>query len=1729
MSNVDSSKLISDLTSSSSSLLSSNASGSNTIQAAPASTTSNMGSSSSTSDLTSSLLSSNASGSNTTQAAPASSTSNLGSSSSTSSGTSSLLSSNASGSNTSNTSGNTTVPYEPNEKGYVPAVDQLIVKPVEKVISIQALGETVLDFDPAVDQLKISPVLKSQLNLDTVSYQDGVISANQKDSNKPVVIAYLIGNPEISRLKEVLQLEPRLESSSVKRFLDFDLTSASASPVPPQHAITDVFIQYQGSSLPLVSFNSFNAARTAYDDANGNGDATNKVFLSYNPGTGNLSYVDGEINWQNYVTSNMNIHIIGLDNTYSTNTNQSQVSKLVYKVLNPSGPSGAGPVRVNSIILQGVDLSSENSDSSRNYLNRLYDELNKPSNEKTLDIGNLVSMPLTWYNNDTKTISYVSNSTDGLKTVDANNTAENTTDPENPNVVLPSEYETDILQKDSNASAAINISQKATSFLKKQLDYYLHNKENFTLKNDTDLVKVWKNAEEYKNINAAAKTLGFASSLLKVTDGLLSLFDGNTSNDAKAAINIISGALNGAIGFREALDAIVKATGSKGYLEKVRKAVANDVKSGTATDALRYSKAAFTGLLLAPIDIASGIKSIAEGDISGGLFSIAGAFNTTFEAFLKAAGKNGKTSKFLKYSGAAGPYIMAVKVAISISKAIKAKAEYQQRQIDLLNAEVEKIYDELAPQLKQAGFDDFWLSAAYMSPNYGSTRSTDLQLQEYYPKNIWASDHKADDLNALTRFNIFVRLMRLIHGVKNEGQLAAASSDYISQYSFDGNRQKGGNLERQFYGMSLGDVNANGVPPAIQPQNARTPLSNIDYNMAVFKADGSYSQIKTGNGDNQIFLGSDNDVDKSNGGLNQSNTIGVQGGSGTNEIDVSVPRIPIALNYDVVNGKVIPIPRTQEKYFAPSIDGGSSGENIISFKSAGEARPKFTPTTLYDAKVVTQTSYGKEYPNYFPIVGEKVAILLDLSTIDRNSSPNSPRSIGIVQYVPLEAVYWSVRPNIGFNDPEKAVLSSKTGDDPYNPRFSSINPNYVPAENWPINIGSSPNPDPNISEPIVDPNAYKDPDLRYLDFFTPKNSSIADRQTLNNLIQSVQTIKGFDKITGTGQGDDIVTSLNQSNSINGIGGNNFLVTPKNVVGDGTGISDSFSGGSGDDTIIARRKSNENLPQNKYIYNSIQGGGGDDYLIGKTGQNLVDPDGPGHTIMSGDLGDSKNIYFFGRGYQSDTIDFTHTYDYGNWTPNGSFFTDYIPSQKGRLLPLNFHIDNATTKPQRDYSQTIYLKDDITIDQLNFSRNVNNDVVIGFDGHPEDTLTIQSGNLVNGDKTGISKFVLSDGTIISGVENISKNNFRSNKNSNSTIQASATYSSFLIGGGGNHTFSGSNGNDIIVPGPGNNVINPSSGNDTIVVGRGAGQDTIKLNQNSGNVTVQFEGSINLDDLQFGLNNGQFQISVGYRGNFDLSNQKIVFDSTQDNLSKIKDLKFANGLDLPVGSNLLNNATSTTTSPLPTGGNDNISANQTGLRILSGGFGNDTLTGSYGNDTIIGGDGNNLLRPGEADYFGTERTYVIQEGSGFDTIEPRSSSTDKVVFCSNKAESNLLDPNKSLLPGDVWFKQDGNDLLAYLKDEKHGVRIKNWDPTRSFLKFDVVNQVEGTYEVNSRQIINSLLPQMSRTGSSGFEAPWTPTEYYSHDYQNDSSKTFPQIQDVNNAIKSAWTLTPFPTSIF
>ncbi|CCG40535.1 calcium-binding protein [Magnetospirillum molischianum] len=185
--------------------------------------------------------------------------------------------------------------------------------------------------------------------------------------------------------------------------------------------------------------------------------------------------------------------------------------------------------------------------------------------------------------------------------------------------------------------------------------------------------------------------------------------------------------------------------------------------------------------------------------------------------------------------------------------------------------------------------------------------------------------------------------------------------------------------------------------------------------------------------------------------------------------------------------------------------------------------------------------------------------------------------------------------------------------------------------------------------------------------------------------------------------------------------------------------------------------------------------------------------------------------------------------------------------------------------------------------------------------------------------------------------------------------------INGGAGNDTITGSAGIDTLIGGNGNDLLNGGGGGDRYLVsGTNDGFDTYRDTGTSGTDTILAGADGTRIGLQsFRTTDGIEQISAN-----SYANVTIAGDG---------------------GANVLDFSATTLT----------------GITVIDGGAGNDTITGSAGIDTLIGGNGNDLLNGG-----GGGDSYLVNgTNDGFDTYrDTGTSGTDTILAGSDGTRIGL-----------------------------------------------------------------------------------------------------------------------------
>ncbi len=197
--------------------------------------------------------------------------------------------------------------------------------------------------------------------------------------------------------------------------------------------------------------------------------------------------------------------------------------------------------------------------------------------------------------------------------------------------------------------------------------------------------------------------------------------------------------------------------------------------------------------------------------------------------------------------------------------------------------------------------------------------------------------------------------------------------------------------------------------------------------------------------------------------------------------------------------------------------------------------------------------------------------------------------------------------------------------------------------------------------------------------------------------------------------------------------------------------------------------------------------------------------------------------------------------------------------------------------------------------------------------------------------------------------------------------------------------------------NNYLQFTAENDLYVFNRGSGTVIIdNIFGTQGSDIVKFGNNILKDNVEFIKIKNSLVAKIK-----NTTDAVIIKDWDNSENAKIDKFEFADGTIITK-----NNIDGKPENILIQGTNNND--------LLSGTTGNDTLTGGTGNDALIGGAGND--------------TYQFSSGDGIDEIID-SSGTDTLKFDS------------SVLSSDLYYLQNGNNLLIKNKTNSDKIIIDNW----------------------------------------------------------------------------------------
>ena len=508
----------------------------------------------------------------------------------------------------------------------------------------------------------------------------------------------------------------------------------------------------------------------------------------------------------------------------------------------------------------------------------------------------------------------------------------------------------------------------------------------------------------------------------------------------------------------------------------------------------------------------------------------------------------------------------------------------------------------------------------------------------------------------------------------------------------------------------------------------------------------------------------------------------------------------------------------------------------------------------------------------------------------------------------------------------------------------------------------------------------------------------------------------------------------------------------------TGVGSTIDGTDGPETLTGTS-----------VDDTINGLGGDDVLDG----------GTGHDDLFGGAGD--DLFIASNG--ADLINGGTGFD----------TVSYANSDAGvriRFATGDLNEENRTAKASLGYAAGDQLSSiesvigsphSDSIFQLSFGTNSSPTAALIDGGAGNDSLG-GPGEIRGG--TGNDKIT---GQGVTGVDN-----WLFGEAGDDTIKTGSAHD-IVYGGTGNDTITvkdlgdvieGDEGDDRIIIERGGADITAGAGDDTIVLDRarsttihfapGDGQDVIEATELGSDNKISFEGGIEFDQLWFARDDDDLVISV--MDSTDKITLKDWYDSGQVFDFGILTIETATMMmsshKIYVLENLMTATSATVPATMPasiqsdvesiwaelgaTEGNGEIVQ---GSGILYGSSGADVVTGGGSDDYISGFDGIDVLRGGGGDDVirghagsdfldGDSGADVLYGGMGNDRLEG-DSGADVFLFGRGDGADLIVDTdhNDNLVFGDditsqdLWFVQDGDDLVIHVMGTDDKVTVEEW----------------------------------------------------------------------------------------
>ncbi|MGB0782041.1 MAG: calcium-binding protein [Marinomonas sp.] len=521
-----------------------------------------------------------------------------------------------------------------------------------------------------------------------------------------------------------------------------------------------------------------------------------------------------------------------------------------------------------------------------------------------------------------------------------------------------------------------------------------------------------------------------------------------------------------------------------------------------------------------------------------------------------------------------------------------------------------------------------------------------------------------------------------------------------------------------------------------------------------------------------------------------------------------------------------------------------------------------------------------------------------------------------------------------------------------------------------------------------------------------------------------------DTLNGT-SGGDVLSGGAGNDVLKGLNGNDYLIG-------GVG-NDVLDGGSGDDDMFGGKGSD-----------TLYGGDGEDYLIGGEGNDTIDG-GTGGDVLTGGLGDDvlkgglgDDTYLFERGDGKDTIDETaykqvnEKYKYTQQV--------YKKVSKGKSSKMAWVNETRTgtrsvTRAADGGNDTLQFGDSIDISDLIISMTANDLLIqlkpINDEINITDQVTVKNWT-TPAFRVENLRFSNDFAIDLGDIDRAQTGNANAN-----ILNAANNQSSWLGGGAGNDTLTGSTKSDILFGEEGNDSLNGGMGDDIYIFNRGDGKDTLTDSgstslgtdsNNPGGDKLLFGTDITIEDLILQRVGSDLVIYLRDRDNPDTAlsqlDDSIRVKNWASTNNRIEVLQFFNGMDFAI-SHVTN--TYLGKDVLGTGvvsvSNDTLNGSSSG-DWMDGFGGHDTLYGRSGDDFLFGREGNDRLygEAGEDILSGDAGNDYLSGGDADDILS--GGLGDDELYGGNGKDAMMGGSGDDLLDGgagdDVIVGDSGNDTF-------------------------------------------------------------------------------------------------------